>query len=302
KSSGVVKDCYSSARVESTAGATQYTQQAAGLVGRSYGLIEDSYSYGQVVGPSHNSAYVLRGLVAADYNNNFSGTVIDSYWDVTTSGRSTSAGGVGLVTSEMKNSLNFVNWDQSIWGFSNDYPKLVNVCGDDYCDSLIDENCSTCPGDCGICLPPYQVYQMYSCWDLQSAQYDLMGLYILMNDVNCALDGVENFEPIGGYGNEFKGIFYGNGYSINNLKIDSSNSFVGLFGALKDALISGVVLKNVEIRGDNLVGGIVGSADSNSIIQYSLVDGKINSSGLIVGGLTGTGGEIINCYSNVKIN
>ena len=303
KSGGVVKNCYSSAKVESTAGASNYTQQAAGLIGRSYGLIEDSYSYGQVLGPSAStSVYVLRGLVAADYNNNFYGTVVDSYWDKTTSGRNTSAGGVGLTTSEMKIASNFSDWNNEVWEVgNNNYPKLINICGDGYCNSLIDENCSTCPGDCGNCSLPYTIYNLYSCWDIMSIS-DFTGMYILMNDVNCASEGLENFEPIGSYNNEFKGFFYGNGYSINNLKIDSSTSFVGLFGALKGALISGVVLKDVEIKGENLVGGIAGSADSSSTIQYSLVTGKINSNGVIAGGLTGTGGEIINCYSDVKIN
>ena len=51
-------------------------------------------------------AFNMGGLTA--YN---SGTVSDSYWDIETSGLSTSAGGTGKTTEEMKEKVTFTNWD-----------------------------------------------------------------------------------------------------------------------------------------------------------------------------------------------
>lgn len=62
-----------------------------------------------------------------------SGTVQQCYWDTETSGNTTSAGGEGRTTTQMKTQGTFVNWDfAAVWGFQttptvlNDgYPILV---------------------------------------------------------------------------------------------------------------------------------------------------------------------------------
>jgi hypothetical protein len=69
--------------------------RVGGLVGQHGGSVSDSYSAGSVTGNED-----IGGLVGA---NNAGGTVSDSFWDIQTSGQSTSDGGVGKTTAEMRN-------------------------------------------------------------------------------------------------------------------------------------------------------------------------------------------------------
>ena len=80
-----------------------------GLIGRNgdssgpYPTISNSYSTGNVRG-----SYWEGGLVGINW-----GTVTASFWDVDTSGMSSSSGGVGKTTAEMKNKTTFTSagWD-----------------------------------------------------------------------------------------------------------------------------------------------------------------------------------------------
>jgi hypothetical protein len=61
--------------------------------------------------------------------SNDQGTVSNSYWDMQTSGQSTSAGGAGKTTAEMKQQATFVGWDfTDIWGIEENvtYPFFLN--------------------------------------------------------------------------------------------------------------------------------------------------------------------------------
>jgi len=61
------------------------------------------------------------------------GTVNNSFWDTQTSGQSTSSGGTGKTTAEMKTQSTFLNagWSPSIWymdpgaDFNDGYPYLA---------------------------------------------------------------------------------------------------------------------------------------------------------------------------------
>jgi hypothetical protein len=76
-----------------------------GLVGRNGGIVSNSYSSGNVTGSSS-----VGGLVGANWTG---GTVSDSSWDTETSGQSTSAGGTGKNTTEMRDITTFsgVGWN-----------------------------------------------------------------------------------------------------------------------------------------------------------------------------------------------
>jgi hypothetical protein len=91
-----------------------------GLVGyQSGGTVANSFSTGSV-----SSGNNLGGLIGAQSG----GTTINSYWDNQTSGRSTSAGGTGLTTAQMKTLSTFVNggWNisSSITDLNTGYPYL----------------------------------------------------------------------------------------------------------------------------------------------------------------------------------
>ena len=91
-----------------------------GLVGLTDGTVSDSYSCGNVTGDYHVGGLLggNRGTVSHSYSIgsvaghsdvgglvgwNEDGTVRKSFWDTETSGRATSAGGIGKTTVEMKN-------------------------------------------------------------------------------------------------------------------------------------------------------------------------------------------------------
>ena len=90
-SNGIVSDCYSTASVagNSTVG---------GLVGENHeGTVSNSYSTGNVTGENY-----VGGLVGRN-----SGTVSNSFWDTETSGQTTSDGGTGKTTAEMRDIATF---------------------------------------------------------------------------------------------------------------------------------------------------------------------------------------------------
>ncbi|PID30787.1 MAG: hypothetical protein CR982_00885 [Candidatus Cloacimonadota bacterium] len=97
--------------------------QVGGLVGECCynSKIENCYSSGVVSGDE-----LVGGLVGR-LENSF---VENSYWDKETSGQTTSAGGEGKTTEEMKDINTYQNWDFSdIWSISenenNGYPILL---------------------------------------------------------------------------------------------------------------------------------------------------------------------------------
>ena len=92
-----------------------------GLVGGNSGPIADSFAVGNVIGMNQTG-----GLVGSSTG----ATVTGCYWDKETSGQSTSAGGTGKTTAEMKLALTYVGWDfndtWSIEDSKNDgYPFLI---------------------------------------------------------------------------------------------------------------------------------------------------------------------------------
>jgi len=113
-----IQNCYA---LGSVTGTKQYT---GGLVGYNYstGIINNCYSTGVVTGVAD-----VGGLVGKN-----SKTVSNSFWDKETSGMTSSAGGTGKTTAQMKEESTFtaVGWDfigpningtENIWGISSDY-------------------------------------------------------------------------------------------------------------------------------------------------------------------------------------
>ena len=74
-------------------------------------------------------------------------------------------------------------------------------------------------------------------------------------DTDCTLTanidlGEENWTPIGNYSNRYTGTFDGDGYTISNLNINTSNSdYVGLFGYVDGGTVENLNLANVSVSG-----------------------------------------------------
>ncbi|MDD5225954.1 MAG: GLUG motif-containing protein, partial [Candidatus Omnitrophica bacterium] len=130
---------------------------------------------------------------------------------------------------------------------------------------------------------------------------DLDAKYVLTQDIN--LSGILNFDPIGASGAEFTGYFSGAGYTLSNLTIDrSTTDDVGLFGATSGAILEDVDLTNVDITGQDRVGGFVGYSNNYSTIDNVYSSGSVTG-GFWVGGLVGdsTYSTIDNSYSAASV-
>jgi hypothetical protein len=91
-------NCYSSASVNGTTA-------VGGLIGYNInGSVSDCFSYGNVSGSGYQG-----GLIGRD----FAGSVSSSYWDTQTSTQTSSAGGTGKTTAQMKTAATFAGWDLS---------------------------------------------------------------------------------------------------------------------------------------------------------------------------------------------
>lgn len=141
-------------------------------------------------------------------------------------------------------------------------------------------------------------YQITTCTELEGLN-DYSGDYELMNDINCG--SISNFSPIAGavtcsWGscqpvNLFSGTFDGKNYSINNLTINSSSPFSGLFGAvylgnIKNLSISGISLTCSGSIGNNGCGAVAG--EFSGIANQLAVTGTITASGAWTGGIIGS--------------
>jgi hypothetical protein len=110
-SSGMLSNAYASGVI--TGGF-----DVGGLVGRNDGTVSNVYATGAVSG----TGIYIGGLIGGN-----GGTVTNSYWDIEASGWSTSAGGMGKTTAEMKQQTMFTEWNFSTtWGIAEgvSYPYL----------------------------------------------------------------------------------------------------------------------------------------------------------------------------------
>ena len=102
------------------------------------------------------------------------------------------------------------------------------------------------------------------------------------------LNGV-TLEPIGNNNNnKFEGTFEGNGYTLKNIKIESDNDYVGIFG-YNTGTIRGSNVENISVKGNNYVGGIAGY--NNGRIEAISITGNISGNSE-VGGIAGRNGSV----------
>lgn len=116
----------------------------------------------------------------------------------------------------------------------------------------------------------------------------------------------EGWEPIGTVTDSlfFYGNYNGDGNKINNLTINKPDSFyIGLFGAVHDALLENMTITDVSIIGYVYVGALVGlNWNYNGLISNSYSTGDITALGLaggIVGGYSYQ--DIYNSSESLKI-
>jgi hypothetical protein len=269
----------------------------SGLVGQNYGTITNCYSTGSVSGYSG-----VGGLVGDG------GGVVNSFWDIQTSGRTTSAGGSGKTTAEMKTASTYFGWNgcgEIIWTINegSDYPRLLWECKPG--QPLPQQQVSDFLEGSGTQDDPYRVST--------AEQLNLIGLFtcewdkhfILVNNVNLAEYTGTQFNIIGTYETKFTGIFDGNDHKVWNFTWTSTGeSSVGLFGCV-GGQVKNLTMENVNVNvGTGMyVGGLVGINSGTITNCYST--GSVTGS-RSVGGLVGYNysysGTITNCYSTGSVS
>ena len=124
--------------------------------------------------------------------------------------------------------------------------------------------------------------------------WELTDSYEMINDINLAnYYTTENpyFTPIGTRANSFAGNFNGNGFTIDNLKINTELSEVGFFGAVSAyGNVEGIKFDNLEIVSNGSYSSVGSVAGVNfGTVSRVIVNGKINSTqASSVGGIVGT--------------
>ena len=115
--------------------------------------------------------------------------------------------------------------------------------------------------------------------------------YCLRNNIDASeteeWNGGTGFEPIGNFENPFQGVFDGAGYAISGLFIErATRVHVGLFGVIKDSTLQNVLLVECDVRGGEIVGGLVGLCAFLNLIDNCNVSGSISGVSNI-GGIAG---------------
>jgi len=132
---------------------------------------------------------------------------------------------------------------------------------------------------------------------------NLSSNFIQVKDID--LYSIRNFIPIGNVSTKFTGVYNGGRYKIENLNINKTGSYIGLFGYAERSYIKNVFLENAEVEGGSHTGGLVGF-NVHGTIDNTYSTGKIIGNDNYVGGLVGynTGNESIikNSYSEADVH
>ncbi|MFV1883882.1 MAG: GLUG motif-containing protein [Balneola sp.] len=152
---------------------------------------------------------------------------------------------------------------------------------------------------------PGDRYQIYTLNELQAMNEFLDAHYVLMNDINASETSGWNssagFDPVGeGVTPFFSGTFEGQNFTIDSLYINRGfEDYVALFGYVTGTVAS-VRLKNMDITGRELVGGIAGFNDG--IITRSSASGTISAASFS-GGLAGwNDGSILESFTESSVS
>ena len=317
--SGDISECYSTSSVSGN-------WKLGGLVGSSSGKIINSYAAGTVsgifymgglVGSMHEGGSIINcystcivqgegdsvgGLVGATSFR----LVHSSYWDIETSCKTVSDGGVAKTTHEMKQANTFFGWGcGQVWKIDEgvDYPRLWWE--DKPGEWITNPDPSQLYG--GGSGEPNNPYLIYT-----ADQLNIIGLYSchwgkhfkLMADINLSDLTTGQFNLIG---LPFSGVFDGNGHTISNFTFDVNGiSYVGVFRWVDDlnAVIKdlGVVDANINVGNGRYAGALIGELEQGTITG-SWVEGGFVSGDYCIGGLIGLNkkGAIFKSYSTCSV-
>ena len=256
-----------------------------GLVGHNQGTISFTYATGAVSGD-----IVVAGLVGF---NDVGGTVLSSFWDITTSGTNngifgiTTTGATGLHDSGTVTNA-YARATYSGWNFTSGTGTWFMI--DGWTRPFLQMEYSTTIGN---------AHQLQLMAMNLSATYTLGANIDLTNSWSASgMWSSAGFAPIGNSETSFTGIFDGAGHTITDLVINQpSTNDVGLFGKIGAAgVVSNVGLVGGSVTGLNYVGELAGQ--NYGMVSSSYATGSVSAVGGFVGGLAGQNyGTILSSYA-----
>jgi len=263
---GYVSNCYAIVTVTGD-------KSVGGLIGNneySYATVSQCYAACEIIAGPDDS---IGGLIGIS-----SGQSVNSFWDIQVSGQENSAGGTGLPTTELQDTVTYVSvgWDllgetsnglADIWTIAepNTYPQLTR---------LTDQYPITQLSGSGTTDDPYEIA---SAADLVAINdYDINAYYVLVADIDMS-GIIWATAPIF----FFDGILDGQGHTISNLTIEGG-SYLGLFSKiLTNGVVTNLTIQDADIIGHRFVGALAG--ESYGHITNCHVTGSVTGENYVAG-------------------
>ncbi len=317
---GIINNCYAVVDILNT-------NSAGGLVATNEGVVMFSYSTGAVEGIN-----IAGGLVGESQD----GYVLESYWDLDTSGQTYSAQGLGMNTPDLKDLLTYTTWEYTgTWKLDdqNDYPRLL---WEDTDGIMIGQGQLGYGGGNGDVNVPYLIHTPEQFLTIAYHPEDFDKNFLLSADIDFNQVDCNYVLPIGLNHIPFSGEFDGDSHVLSNIVVsrpDQNN--VGIFGVVghpsefphhedihyrigdngiwswgysggrgpslqPKGTVKNLHLDNVMIMGQWYVGGLVGY-HAGTILNCS-VTGQITGQAL-VGGLVGRSinGTVDGCRADTVV-
>ena len=198
----------------------------------------------------------------------------------------------GLIDIDSLEKLNAMRFELSGRGFKLDSSSIADSSG--------------CPFSLyqGTYQKRCRGYELTQNLDFDSNEDGVIDVNDLYWNANSAGEGL-GWSPVGTNSVKFSTIFEGNNFEIRNLYINQpTRDYLGLFGAINNATIRNVSLTGpvAQVRGDDYIGALVGSANNSSIVNASVaidVQGDNYTGGLI--GYGSTNNTIEESFNSGKV-
>jgi uncharacterized repeat protein (TIGR02543 family) len=326
-----IQQCYAKGDVQNTDDKELTYSHFGGLVGNNYGIVWDSYAWGNVEaddyaggligynGSNVFNCYTIGNVTVKESSSvgplvgySFPGTIISgTFWNVNTSDYKESDYGIKSDSYNMKLRDTYrkhhgdedVEWDlDEVWGIDHghSYPYLLW------------ERPNEFESGTGTEEDPFIITTVEHLANVRKYLNKHFRLAAHL-DLEYYRTG-SGWEPIGTIDSQFTGSFDGDGCSISNLYIRKSYKspydtvYSGLFGFVgTGAVIRDLALENVDIQSDGVVGGL--AAVNSGALEDCTVAGVVTSTGddyygrlVLIGGLVAENkGTIINCYADADV-
>jgi len=278
-----------------------------GLIGsNAYADITNCYSTGAVVGTPPTAGGFLGEHIVSPYSE---GTYNGCFWDIQTSGRTESAGGIGKYTVEMQTLLTFesAGWDFTtpVWQICDGitYPHL----------SWETLDCPKYDGGSGTAEDPYRIRTAGQMNAIGQNPEDWDKHFLLIAGINLSAYTGEQFNMIGFYDYTpasipFSGVFDGNNHPIDNFSYNYSGTaqqHIGIFSYVDgaNAEFRNVIVINPDVNtGEHGVypGSLIGLMKGGTVSNCKVNGGTVRASYFAAGGLVGglMGGLVTQCDCN----